>query len=141
MAPVSLTIPDPRAQAFDGLRALATRPDAARIMRLFAADPSRATRFTATLDDLTLDFSRTAIDDAALDALFALAASTGLDDFRRRLFAGEAVNVTEHRAAMHMALRAPASAGLRAVQGNGMEDAAQVAAAERQNARLHRGGA
>ena len=87
------------------------------------------------LDDLTLDFAKSSIDDSALDALFALADSAGLDDFRRRMFAGAMVNPTEHRAAMHMALRAPEDAGLRAETAGGADDASGLAAAERQRMR------
>lgn len=126
--------PDRKA-GFAFLRHLAQRPDGARITPLFAADPGRAERFSVTLDDLSLDFAKTSIDDAALDALFALADAAGLDDFRRRLFAGEPVNATEHRAAMHMALRAPADAGLKARMAHGAEDAAVIAAAEREKMR------
>ena len=133
-----------RRAAFDRLRALAARPDGRRITPLFAADPVRDQRFSVSLDDLTLDFSRSSIDDTALEALFALADAADLEGFRRRLFAGAAVNVTEHRAAMHMALRAPADSGLRAtvlgangVEPNGVEidDAAHLAAAERDKMR------
>jgi glucose-6-phosphate isomerase len=126
-----MTQTDPRHAAFAHLRSLAARPDGHRITPLFAADPRRAERFTLTLDDLTLDVSKSAIDDAALQALFALAAAADLEGFRQRLFAGAAVNATEHRAAMHMALRAPAKAGLRALE----EDAAGYAAHERDRMR------
>ncbi len=109
------------------LAALAARPGADDIRALFTADPARAGRFTATLDDLTLDWSKTAIDAAARKALFGLARKAGLEGFRARLFGGALVNATEGRAAMHMALRAPADAGLLA----GAEDASGLAAAER----------
>ncbi|MGE0419788.1 MAG: glucose-6-phosphate isomerase [Acetobacteraceae bacterium] len=102
-----------------------------RITPLFASDPARARRFTATLDDLALDYSKNAIDQAALDALFALCQAADLDGFRRRLFAGEAVNVTEQRAAMHMALRAPDGVALRAALPGGDDAAADLARAER----------
>ena len=117
--------------AFARLRQRASRPDARRITSLFAADPGRAARFTVALDDLTLDFSKSSIDDEALDALFDLAETAGLNDFRRRMFGGEMVNPTEHRAAMHMALRAPADAGLRAQLSGATDDASALAAAER----------
>ena len=113
--------------AWSRLLALAARPGAGDIRALFAADPGRAARYTATLDDLTLDWSKTAIDDAARAALFALARVADVEGFRARLFAGERVNPTEGRAAMHMALRAPDDAGLRA----GGEDASALVAAER----------
>ena len=120
-----------RSAAFARLRELADRPDGRRITPLFAADPARAHRFSATLDDLTLDFSKSAIDDVVLDGLFALASAADLEGFRQRLFAGAPVNVTEHRAAMHMALRSPADAGLKAALPSGSEDASSVATAER----------
>ncbi len=128
-------MPDSRSTAFARLRHLADRPGGRAITPLFAADPGRAARYTAALDDLTLDFSKTAIDAPALDALFALAEAANLEDFRRRLFAGAMVNPTEHRAAMHMALRAPADAGLHAELAGVVEDASAQAAAERHRMR------
>jgi len=125
----------PRSAAFARLAQLAARPDGRRITPLFDADPDRARRFSASLDDLTLDFSKSAIDGTVLDALFALAEAADLEGFRQRLFAGEVVNVTEHRAAMHMALRAPAESGLRAALGGSVDDAARLAAAERDRMR------
>ncbi len=107
-----------------------------RIAMRFAADPDRARRYSFTCDDLSLDLSRTTLDAPALAALFDLAAAADLEGFRARLFAGAAVNVTERRAAMHMALRAPAGAALVAARPDGgTDDAAGLAAAER--ARMH----
>lgn len=120
-----------RSSALAHLTALADRPGGRLITTLFAADPARATRFAARLDDLTLDFSKNAIDDAALDGLLALAGAADLDGFRRRLFAGDPVNVTEHRAAMHMALRAPEGVSMRASLPQGDDAAADLARAER----------
>ncbi len=124
-----------RPAGFNRLRQLADRPDGRRITPLFAADPGRAARFTAHFDDLSLDYSKSSIDDAALEALFGLAETAGLDGFRQRLFAGQPVNETEHRAAMHMALRAPADSGLKAIMPRGTEDAAAMAGAEREKMR------
>ncbi|HEY0183598.1 MAG TPA: glucose-6-phosphate isomerase [Rhodopila sp.] len=124
-----------RHAGFARLRELAERPDGRRITPLFAADPGRAARFTAAFEDLSLDFSKSAIDHTVLDALFALAETADLTGFRQRLFAGEPVNQTEHRAAMHMALRAPADAGLKAVMTSGTEDAAAMAGRERDKMR------
>ncbi|MEO8715467.1 MAG: glucose-6-phosphate isomerase [Acetobacteraceae bacterium] len=130
-------MPDESARhaAFATLAALAARPDGRHITPLFAAEPERARRLTFTLDDLSLDISKTAIDAAVLDALFSLARAADLEGFRRRLFAGEAVNPTEGRAAMHMALRAPADSGLRAALPGGTDDAAKLAGAERERMR------
>ena len=130
-----MTQSSPRAAAFARLAALAARPDGRRITTLFAASPDRARRFSASLDDLTLDFSKSAIDDTALDALFALAEAAGLERFRSRLFAGEPVNATEHRAAMHMALRSPPGSGLRAALSGGVDAATDLAVVERNRMR------
>ncbi|MGE0222041.1 MAG: glucose-6-phosphate isomerase [Acetobacteraceae bacterium] len=128
--------PNPTRQAaFAKLSELAARPGGRRITTLFAADTDRARRFTVSLDDLTLDLSKQAIDDAALDALFTLAEAADLDGFRRRLFAGDPVNLTEHRAAMHMALRAPDGVSLRASLPGGDDAAADLARAERRKMR------
>jgi glucose-6-phosphate isomerase len=96
-----------RQTGFGRLRQLAGRLDGRLITPLFAADPDRARRFTALFDDLSLDFSKSAIDDTARDTLFALAEfalaefalaeTADLTGFRQRLFAGEPVNQTEHR--------------------------------------------
>lgn len=55
---------------------------------------------------LRYDHARERLDAGTLDTLYTLAAETGFDDRRKRLFAGEAVNESEGRAALHMALRA-----------------------------------
>jgi hypothetical protein len=86
--------------------ALAARPGATAIRPLFAADPDRFVRFSRQAGDVLLDFSKTAISDAVLNALLALAEASDVAGFRARLFAGAAVNATEGRAALHMALRA-----------------------------------
>ena len=130
-----MTQPTTRQTAFAHLTELAARPNGRHITPLFAADTERAHKFSASLNDLTLDFSKSAIDATVLDALFALAGAADLEGFRRRLFAGEMVNATEHRAAMHMALRSPSDAGLKAALPTGMEDASKIAAAERDRMR------
>lgn len=76
-----------------------------RIVELFADDPARAQTFTAQLDDLTFDYSKQRATGATLAHLFNLARAAHLEIRRDALFSGEAVNVTEKRAAMHMALR------------------------------------
>ncbi len=117
--------------AWTRLADLAARPHSRHIRALFAAGPARASRFSASFEDLTLDFSKSSIDAHALTALLELANAAGLQDFRHRLFAGEVVNPTEGRAAMHMALRSHADAGMRAALPGGIDDASGLAAAER----------
>jgi glucose-6-phosphate isomerase len=117
-------------QAWQALIALGQRPGAHDIRALFAADPERAAGFSASYDDLLIDFSKTSIDAAALEALHMLARTAGLSLFRDRLFEGAKVNETEGRAAMHMALRDGRAARLWAETATGREDASAIAADE-----------
>ena len=72
---------------------------------LFAADPDRFARFSLRLDDLLVDFSKQRITAETMDLLRDLARQAGVAERRAAQFAGEHVNVTEDRAALHMALR------------------------------------
>lgn len=76
------------------------------ILDLFAADPTRAQRFSARAGDMVLDYAKTGIDDAARVALIELAEASGLAARRAAMFGGEAINETEGRAVLHVALRA-----------------------------------
>jgi glucose-6-phosphate isomerase len=71
----------------------------------FAADAERAERLRITAAGLTLDFSRNRIDDQALAALIALAQARGVVHSARAMMAGELLNNTERRAALHTLLR------------------------------------
>ncbi|WP_345778415.1 glucose-6-phosphate isomerase [Dyella sp. 2HG41-7] len=75
---------------------------------LFEADPGRAERYRAEAAGWRLDYARHRIDDQALQHLFALARECGVEARRDAMFAGEKVNTTEQRAALHVALRTPA---------------------------------
>ncbi len=67
--------------------------------------PSRGTRFRHLLGDLHVDLTRHIATDETLDLLLALADERSVSAMRDAMFAGEPVNTTEHRPAMHMALR------------------------------------
>ena len=121
--------------AWERLKSLGKSAETRGIRRLFSDDPSRAERFSANLDDLTLDFSKTAIDGQALDALLDLARLADVVGFRERMFAGAMINPTEQRAALHVALRAPEKAGMRAASLTGTEDASAFVDLERQRMR------
>jgi len=73
---------------------------------LFEQDPGRAERFYAATAGVGLDYSRNRLTNRTRDLLLALARASQLDIWIERLFAGEIVNVTERRAALHTALRA-----------------------------------
>ncbi|TQF82525.1 glucose-6-phosphate isomerase [Elioraea sp. Yellowstone] len=112
------------------LAARAADPEASAIRARLIADPNRFARFSRTGAGLLIDFSRTALDGALLDDLLALAEAAGLRAFLRRMAAGAWVNATERRAALHVALRAPRSAGYRARTADGWEDASGTIHAE-----------
>ncbi len=76
---------------------------------LFAEDSARFTNFSASLDDLLLDYSKTAVTAQTRALLLELAEATGVAGQRDAMFAGEAINTTEKRAVLHTALRAPKS--------------------------------
>jgi glucose-6-phosphate isomerase len=76
---------------------------------LFAQDPGRAERMTAEAAGLYLDYSKHRVTDETLGLLFALARAARVEERREAMFAGEHINVTEDRAVLHVALRAPAS--------------------------------
>ena len=72
---------------------------------LFARDPQRFEKFSLRLDDLLVDFSKNRVTDETMLLLMDLARERGVEDYRERMFAGEKINFTENRAALHVALR------------------------------------
>ncbi len=72
---------------------------------LFKADPNRFDRFSTSLDDLLLDYSKNRITDQTLALLVSLAEQAGLSQAIHRMFCGEKINFTEGRAVLHVALR------------------------------------
>jgi glucose-6-phosphate isomerase len=93
--------------------ALAAHCEAIRdvhLRELFAADPERGTRMTASGASLFLDYSKHRATPETLGLLIALARECGLTERRSAMFSGEKINVTEHRAVLHTALRAPRDA-------------------------------
>lgn len=77
-----------------------------QISELFAQDPDRFLRFSATFDDLMLvDYSKNRITQETLDKLLSLARETQLSEAIASMFSGEKINRTEDRAVLHVALR------------------------------------
>jgi glucose-6-phosphate isomerase len=72
---------------------------------LFAEDPDRFARFSLREGDLLLDYSKNRITAETLRLLQDLARHADLEGWRDRMFAGEKINTTEHRAVLHVALR------------------------------------
>jgi glucose-6-phosphate isomerase len=88
---------------FQGIRNLHLR-------ELFAGDPARGERLTLAAEGIYLDYSKNRITDETLRLLLGLAAERGVAERRDAMFAGEHINVTEDRAVLHVALRAPPDA-------------------------------
>jgi glucose-6-phosphate isomerase len=88
---------------WDDLHALEARHQDRSILSLFD-DETRASGYAIALENMTLDYSKTNIDDATRDALIALAAA-GVAEKRDAMFSGVPINETEGRAVLHTALR------------------------------------
>ena len=80
------------------------------LRELFADDPKRGERLTVEAAGLFLDYSKNRITDQTLKLLLQLAAESGLRDKIDAMFSGEKINITENRAVLHVALRAPKGA-------------------------------
>ena len=87
--------------------ALQSTDPPADLRTLFADDPRRAVRYRLQAGDLLIDYSKNLIDDEVVRRLLAVAATAGVEARRAAMFAGERTNVTEQRAVLHTALRAP----------------------------------
>jgi glucose-6-phosphate isomerase len=79
-----------------------------QMRELFAKDPDRAKRYVLEAAGLFLDYSKNRIDDETVTLLLDLAAQSGLKSKIEAMFSGEKINITENRAVLHVALRAPA---------------------------------
>jgi glucose-6-phosphate isomerase len=77
------------------------------LRKLFADDPKRGERMTAEAVGIYVDYSKNRITDETLKLLLQLAEESGLRARIDAMFRGEKVNVTENRAVLHVALRAP----------------------------------
>jgi glucose-6-phosphate isomerase len=77
------------------------------LRNLFAEDPQRGERLTAEAVGIYLDYSKNRITDETVKLLLQLAEESGLRSHIDAMFRGEKINVTEKRAVLHVALRAP----------------------------------
>jgi len=94
-------------------KALAAHYESTRgvhLRELFAKDPGRGERLVAEAAGLYLDYSKQRVTDETLRLLLDLARACGVRARIDAMFAGEKINVTEGRAALHVALRAPRGA-------------------------------
>jgi len=84
------------------------------LRQLFADDPGRGRRLCAEGAGVCLDYSKNRVTDETLALLVQLAEESGLRARIEAMFGGEKINVTEDRAVLHVALRAPRGAVIRA---------------------------
>jgi glucose-6-phosphate isomerase len=100
--------------AWGALRAHQQSIAATHLRELFANDPKRGERFTLEAAGIYLDYSKNRVTDETLRLLVKLAEEASLRKRIDAMFAGEHINVSENRAVMHVALRAPRGATLMA---------------------------
>src|SRR5215468_7585728 len=82
------------------------------LRNLFADDPKRGERMTAEAVGIYLDYSKNRITEETLKLLLQLAEECGLRTRIDAMFRGEKINITENRAVLHVALRAPKGASI-----------------------------
>lgn len=87
------------------LEAHAAQMRSRHLKELFTADDQRFDKFSLQLPSFLFDYSKNLITDETKAALLALAQESGVEDWRRKMFAGDHINATEDRAVMHVALR------------------------------------
>ncbi len=96
-----------RTQAWQALKTHYEEIRATTLRQLFAEDATRGESFCARGAEIFLDYSKNRITAKTLSLLFALARERGLEARRDAMFRGEKINITEDRAVLHTALRAP----------------------------------
>ena len=82
------------------------------LSKLFADDPKRGERLTTKAAGLFLDYSKNRVTDETVKLLVQLAAESDLRGRIGAMFGGEKINITEKRAVLHVALRAPKNASI-----------------------------
>src|SRR6476660_2182415 len=102
----------PRRQAWKALQAHYKSMQAEHLRTMFADDPQRGSRMTVEAIGLFLDYSKNRITDETIRFLVQLAEESGLREGIEAMFRGEKINVTENRAVLHVALRAPREASI-----------------------------
>ena len=99
-------------QAWNALAAHHQSVRELHLRQLFADDPKRGERMTAEAVGLYLDYSKNRVTDETLKLLLQLADESGLRERIDAMFRGEKINITENRAVLHVALRAPGGASI-----------------------------
>jgi glucose-6-phosphate isomerase len=102
----------PKGSAWTALEAHHEKIEGVHLRQLFAADAGRGERMTAEGAGIYLDYSKNRVTDETLKLLLQLAEEAGLRERIDAMFRGEKINVSEGRAVLHVALRAPRDAAI-----------------------------
>ena len=108
----SMTKPLTNRKAWAALKAHYNKLRAVHLRKLFEDDPNRGERFTVEALGIYFDFSKNRITEKTLKLLVDLAQESGLRDRIDAMFRGDKINITENRAVLHVALRAPKDASI-----------------------------
>jgi glucose-6-phosphate isomerase len=107
------TLPLTRRPAWKKLQAHFKTVGGRHLRELFAEDPERGERLTLEGAGIYLDYSKNRITRETVALLVQLAEESGLKERIDAMFAGEPINISEHRSVLHVALRAPRSASIK----------------------------
>jgi glucose-6-phosphate isomerase len=99
-------------KAWAALKVHHKKVHATNLKKLFAEDAKRGERFSVEAVGIYLNYSKNLITEKTLRLLLELAKESGLQERRDAMFRGEKINITENRAVLHVALRAPAGASI-----------------------------
>lgn len=102
-----------RTDAWKRLAAHAKRASKLSLRELFAKDPKRSAKFAVEAMEMRVDFAKQRLDEAILADLLALAEAADVRGRAKAMFGGRKINITEDRAVLHVALRAPRNATIK----------------------------
>jgi len=111
-SPVQLAKKRVQASAWKALASHYKTVSKMHLRELFAGDPKRGPRLAVEALGLYLDYSKNRVTDETLQLLVQLAQESGLRERIAAMFSGEKINITENRAVLHVALRAPKGASI-----------------------------
>jgi glucose-6-phosphate isomerase len=112
IAKTSFVKPLTKRKAWSALKAHQKQIQATHLRKLFEQDPKRAERFTVEALGIYFDYSKNLITKKTVKLLLDLAREAGLPARAEAMFRGEKINITENRAVLHVALRAPKDASI-----------------------------
>jgi glucose-6-phosphate isomerase len=99
-------------KAWIALKAHAKQMESTHLRQLFDEDAKRAEKFTVEAIGLYFDYSKNRVIEKTMKLLVDLARESGLGARMEAMFSGEKINITENRAVLHVALRAPEDASI-----------------------------